>query len=81
MLAAFQAWGLCVAGTHYVKSTWRNSPIPGMFSFANKEITGAALPMVQALKRTMQNEYNLDLAAKVDAVVLDMNPGWGKLVR
>ena len=31
--------------------------------------------MVQALKRTMQNEYNLDLAAKVDAVVLDMNPG------
>ena len=71
----FKLGGLCVAGAHYVRGNWRNSPIPCMFSFANKEIKGAALPMVQALKRTMQNEYNLDLAAKVDAVVLDMNPG------
>ena len=71
----FKLGGLCAAGKHNVRGSWRNSPIPGMLSFANKEVTGAALPMVQALKRTMQNEYNLDLAAKFDAVVLDVNPG------
>jgi hypothetical protein len=73
--------GLVAAmGTHYDRYMWRNSIVPAMCSIASKEVTGSALPIVQALALRLQTDHNLRLRAVGKRAILDGNVGLAEAV-
>eukprot|EP00972_Heterocapsa_arctica_P066142 9757871-Heterocapsa_arctica.AAC.1 len=58
----FKLGAVCAVGMHFSKGVWRNTVVPGMFCVASKEVTGSALPALQALKHMLLEKFQLSIA-------------------